>query len=161
MADDGTSSYVTLNRKRALHAFDWGALAMIGVALVDGLMIYPIGLTWGLIAVAVGGGWIIGRAVLRGAWDGHEARPSRVLQGLAAALSLIAWLAGFAVAYVVAEVLLVSDHPIDERLSIAGFWDYVSGITDLPHAIALVTFVIIGWRSARWSARPAPLRRAR
>jgi hypothetical protein len=155
VTDTDASEYLILDRRRALHAFDWGALAMVGVSLFYGLMIYPVGLTWGLAAVAVGGGWLIGKAVLRGAWGGRVGQPSRRLQALAVVVSLIAWQLSFAVAYLAAELLLVSDFPLADRLTLAGFWTYVNGIASLPHAVAIAAFVIMGWRSARWKPRPA------
>ncbi|HWH23792.1 MAG TPA: hypothetical protein VNW68_02745 [Candidatus Limnocylindria bacterium] len=146
-----TSEFLRLDRRRLLAAFDRGALTAVGVSLVYGLLIYPVGLTWGLIAVAVAGGWLIGKGILRGAWAGGVAQPSRILQALAAALGVLAWLGAFAIAYIVAELLLVSDRSLLDRLSIIGYWDYIAGTYDLFHAASLGAIAIAGWWSTRWT----------
>ncbi|HEY7598760.1 MAG TPA: hypothetical protein VH741_02445, partial [Candidatus Limnocylindrales bacterium] len=55
-----------------LRGFDYGLLAMLGVAGIYGLGWSILALSWGLIAVGLGGGWLIGVAVREGV--GRSAR---------------------------------------------------------------------------------------
>lgn len=138
-----------LDRHRALAAFDWGALAAIGVSLVYGLL-WAIELHFGLIAVAVMGGWVIGGAVAHGAWRGSLHVPSRRLRALAAVLGGAAWLGAGAVYYLIAQAVLpAAQTPLLERLSFDGFAEFLTGVYDLVHGIALATLAFFSWRSAR------------
>jgi hypothetical protein len=139
-----------LDRRRALDAFDFAALATIGVAVVYGLLWSVIQLHLGLIAVAVMGGWIIGGAVARGAWRKERHFPDIRLRAMAAAFGLLAWIGGAAVGYVLGQVLLPEAvTPVTARISFGGFADYLVGVYDLVHGIALATLVYFSWRSAR------------
>jgi hypothetical protein len=147
------STLPSLDSRRLLRAFDWGALAMLGSALAYGLLMDPIGLSWGLIAVAIGAGWLIGKAVLRGAWGvrlgepvGTRGRPSRLLQLMALGLSLVAWLLAFAVGYLASQSL-AGAAPVP-------FETYVTSIYGPHQLAALAAFVVMGWWSARWTLAP-------
>ena len=136
-----------LDRRGAVGAFDWGLAAAAGVSLVYGVLDYPVGLTWGLIAVGVVGGWIIGAAVARGAWRREPHLPDRRLRLWAAALGLISWLGGMFVAYVASGLLFpAANTPLTERIT---FGDYIAGTYDIAHGAAAVVMVIVSWRSAR------------
>jgi hypothetical protein len=144
------SEFVTLDRQRALKAFDWGLLAMLAVAVAYGLLLYPIGLTWGLIAVGVGGGWLIGRAVRHGAWRGLPHPRNWSLRILAVVLALVAWLIGMFVSYVMSQLLLAgAAQPLLERISPAGFSEYTAQIYDIFHGIAMGALAIMAWRTTR------------
>ena len=139
-----------LDRRRALGGFDLGALAAIAVAVVYGLLWTVIQLHLGLIAVAVMGGWLIGGAVARGAWAKERHFADRRLRAMAAVFGGLAWLGGAAVGYLLGQVLLPqATTSVSERLSFAGFADYLVGVYDLVHGIALATLVYFSWRSAR------------
>jgi hypothetical protein len=141
---------VVLDRRRALHAFDWGALAAIAVAVVYGLLWAVLDLHLGLIAVGVMGGWLIGGAASHGAWRGALHMPSRWLRLLAAVLGVVAWFGGAAVSYVASQAFFPDPAtPLAERLSFAGFADYVTGVYDLVHAAAAAALAFFSWRSAR------------
>jgi hypothetical protein len=136
-----------INRRGAIGAFDWGVAAAAGVSLVYGILDYPVGLTWGLIAVGVVGGWVIGAAVARGAWRGEPHLPDRRLRLWAAALGLISWLGGMFVAYVASGLLFpAANTPLTERIT---FGDYIAGTYDIAHGAATVVMVVVSWRSAR------------
>ena len=140
---------VVLDRRRALHAFDWAALAAIGVSLIYGLL-WAIELHLGLIAVAVMGGWLIGGAASYGAWRGSLHIPSLWLRVLAAALGGAAWLGGAVVSYVVAQVVFPDPAtPFLERLSFGGFAEYLGSVFDFVHGIAVAALAFFAWRSAR------------
>lgn len=140
---------MAVNRQRALHAFDFGALAALGVSVVYGLL-WAIELHLGLIAVAVMGGWVIGGAVSHGAWRGALHMPSRRLRLLAAVLGAVAWLGGAFVSYFVNQLVLPqAQTPLLERLSFGGFAEYLTGVYDIVHGIALATLAFFSWRSAR------------
>ena len=136
-----------LDRHGAVGAFDWGVLAAAAVSLAYGLLVYPVGLGLGLIAVGVFGGWVIGAAVSRGAWRGKPHLPDRRLRLWAAALGLISWLGGMFVAYVASGLLFpAANTPLTERIT---FGDYIAGTYDIAHGAAAVVMVVVSWRSAR------------
>jgi hypothetical protein len=138
-----------LDRHGAIGAFDWGVLATAGVALAYGILTYPIGLTWGLIAAGVVGGWVIGRAVARGAWGGSDAEPhapDRRVRAWAAALGLLAWVGGLLVAYAASGLLFPEAHiPLTERIS---FLDYLVETYSFQHSASALALALIAWRSA-------------
>jgi hypothetical protein len=139
-----------LDRRRAIHAFDWGALAAIVFAVIYGLLWAVLDLHLGLIAVAVMGGWLIGGAVSHGAWRGALHIPSNRLRLLGGVLGGLAWLGGTAVSYLVSQALIQSPATtFAERVSFAGFAEYLLGVSDLVQGIAAVTLVFFSWRSAR------------
>lgn len=142
--------FATLTRPRALHAFDWGALAAVGVAVGYGLLLFPVELTWGLIAVALGGGWLIGRAVSHGAWRAAAHPLTRRLQLLAVLLAVLAWFGGFFVAYLMGQLLLPeASEGLSERISAPRFSEYLAGTYNFLHLLALAALAIMAWRSAR------------
>jgi len=151
--DADESEYLSLDRRRALHAFDWGALACIAVALVYGLSWGAVNLQFGLIAVAVMGGWLIGAAIRRAAWRSVAHHPTRRLQLLGASFGVVAWFGGAFVAYLISRALLPgSDFSFAERLADVTFGDYLNQQYEaggLVHAISLAAMAIMGWRSAR------------
>lgn len=145
--------WAELDSRRTLHAFDWGVLAGIGVAIAYGISWGGLALSFGLIAVALMGGWIIGAGVRHGAWRGASHQPARVLQLLGAVLATGAWFGGAFVAYVVSRALLPeSDLSLAERLADVSFADYIGQQYEAAggvHAAALAALTIMGWRSAR------------
>jgi hypothetical protein len=115
-----------------------GVVAALAVALVYGLAAEAIQLTFGLIVVALVGGYVIGQAV-------KTRRP-------AVALSIGAWVVGLVVAYVVAQALLPqASTSLGARLSAAGFVDYLSGldVMKVVHPLALAATALAAWRGAR------------
>jgi hypothetical protein len=139
-----------LDPRRALAAFDLGALAAIALAVVYGVLWTVFELELGLVAVAVMGGWLVGGAVSRGAWRGEQHLPDRRLRLLAAVLGASAWLGAAAFGYVAGQVFLPqSTQPLLDRLSFAGFAEYIAGVYNLVHGIALATLAFFSWRSAR------------
>lgn len=144
------SEFVTLDRRRALSGFDWGLVAMLAVAGLYGFLLYPVGLTWGLIAVGIGGGWIIGKAVSHGAWRGLPHPRNWSLRIMAVALALVAWVLGMAVSYVMSQVLLAdATLPLLERISAIGFSEYMTQTYDVFHGLAMGALAIMAWRTAR------------
>jgi hypothetical protein len=149
-ADDDASQFVTLDRHRALKAFDWGVVATLGVALLYGLLLYPVGLTWGLAAVGFGGGWLIGRAINHGAWRGLPHPRGWSLRILAVVLALFAWFIGMFISYAASQVLLAgATRPLLERISMAGFGDYMTQTYDIFHGLAMAALAIMAWRTTR------------
>jgi hypothetical protein len=143
------SEFVTLDRQRAVSGFDWGLAAMLVVAVLYGFLLYPIGLTWGLIAIGIGGGWIIGKAVSHGAWRGLPHPRNWSLRILAVVLSLVGWVLGMFVSYVMSQVLLEGAAlPLLERLSGIGFSEYMTQTYDVFHGIAMGALAIMAWRTA-------------
>jgi len=147
------SRYVALDRRRALKAFDWGALAAIGTALAYGLFWGAGLLQFGLIAVAIMFGWLIGAAVRHGAWRGLAHHPTRRLQLLGAGFGVVAWFGGAFVAYLASRALLPeSDLSFAQRLADVSFSDYMTQQYEaggMVQAIGLAALAIMGWRTAR------------
>lgn len=150
---DDRSTPVVLDRSRALHAFDLGVLTAIAIAVVYGALTYPLGLSWGLVAIGFLGGLLIGSAVSRGAWRGQTHMTDRRLQLLAAAIGGVAWLGGLAVAYLMTQALFPDAATgLLERLSFAGFNEYATRLYEtnaLGHAGALAAMAFMAWRGAR------------
>lgn len=150
--EDELSEYSSIDRRRAMHGFDWGAAAALGVALVYGLLWGVVLLQWGLIAVGIMGGWVIGRAVRNGAWRGVQHPRTLRLQALSAMLAALSWFGAAWVAYFGSRLLLESERSLVERLSDLTFGQYMSQQYEaggLFHAIALAAMIIMGWRTAR------------
>lgn len=146
-ASDEASRPRTLGRRGAIGAFDLGVLAAAGVSLVYGVLDYPLGLTWGLIAVGVVGGWVIGGAVARGAWQREPHLPDRRVRLWAAVLGALSWLGGLFVAYVASGLFFpAATTPLTERISFA---DYILGTFDIAHGAAALVLIFVSWRSAR------------
>jgi len=148
--DPDEPEWLTLDRRRALHAFDWGALAAVFVAVVYGLLWGVVQLYLGLIAVAVMGGWLIGAGVRRGAWREGQHLPDVRLRILSGTLGLAAWLGGAFVAWLSSRAVLPdSSLSLVERLAELGFTDYFVQVYDIVHGVAAVVMVFIAWRTAR------------
>jgi len=136
-----------IDRRGAIAAFDWGVAAAAGVSLVYGVLVYPVGLGLGLIAVGVIGGWVISGAVARGAWQGEPHLGDRRVRVWAAILGAFSWLGGVFVAYVASGLLFpASSTPLTERISFAA---YITGTYDIAHGAAAVALIVISWRSAK------------
>jgi hypothetical protein len=156
-AEEESSEYVTLDRPRALRAFDRGALAGLVVAIVYGFLWGAGVLQFGLVAIAVMGGWLIGAAIRHGAWRGSWRLathvPSRRLKLLGVVIGSAAWFGGAFVAYVVSRALLPeSDLSFVERLADVSFAEYLNQQYEAGgplHGIALAVMAIMGWRTAR------------
>jgi hypothetical protein len=138
---------------RIVRGFDFGILAGVAVAIVYGLLADPIGLTWGLLAVGVVGGIVIGGVVSKGAWDGQPHVTLRRLQVMAGLIAIAAWIVGLFVAYVGSQAFYQQAvTPLLERISFGGFSDYFAGLFDairFIHAAAVAAMAFMAWRGAR------------
>jgi hypothetical protein len=138
---------------RGLRSYDLGLLAGLGVAAVYGISAELLGLSWGLLAVAFGGGFVIGAAVSRGAWQGRPHITVRRLQVMAAAIGIGAWIVGVFIAYVVAQALLPqASTPLLERLSFERFSAYFVGLDEsirFIHSASVSAMAFMAWRGAR------------
>jgi hypothetical protein len=142
-----------LDRPRAVRGFDYGLLAGLAFAFVYGFMAEPIGLTWGLVAIAFVGGMVVGASVKRGAWSKRPHNPSIRIQLLAALIALGAWIVGLFLAYFFSQAFFPeATTPLLDRVSIAGFSDYFVGLFEqirLIHAASLAAVAFMAWRWAR------------
>ncbi len=141
------------DRPQLLHAFDLGLLASVAVAVVYGVLVDPIGLTWGLIAVGFIGGMFIGAATGKGAWRGRSHPPSRRVQLMAGVLAIGAWFFAVAVAYLFGQVFYQqAGTGLLERVSVDGLAEYFGGLyqaAGISHAAALSALAFMAWRGAR------------
>jgi len=161
-----------------LRGFDYGLAAMLGIAIVYGVAWSVVALTWGLIAIGVGGGWLVGVAVREGATRGRRAEaarngadtideedrpvaaPTRGLSTLGALLGAGAWVAGSYVAFAIIQLIEGSGSLFDPG-KLAEFMTASLQVepTWLQPAV-LAGFVVGGWIGARpRHPRPAALAR--
>lgn len=123
-----------------------GCVVAASVALVRSVL----DVTAGLLAIAVVGGWAVGAAVRRGAWDGTPHRGSAASELLGLALGSISWVAGLVLAWVVAMALLPgSERTLPERLTGTPFLDWLAPQAGLLDLVSLVLAAVLGWWGAR------------
>lgn len=158
-----------------LRGFDVGLLTALAVALVHGIAWSIAGLTFGLLAVAVGGGWLIGYAIKQGV-AGQRARalaaaasdadraatavdpyasapyqpPPRGMSTMAALLALMTYIVGSFVAFAIVQ-LQVGEGALLDRLTPANFGAFMNALIDPPllQSAVLAAYVVIAWLSAR------------
>src|SRR6186997_915262 len=83
------------------QAAAFGLAASGPVALIYGVLAEPpFGLSWGLIVICLVGGFIIGAAVVQGAFNGRFHLIVPRVRWLAAIVALICWIGAAVVAYV-------------------------------------------------------------
>ncbi len=142
-----------VDKPNLLHAFDLGLLAGIGFAIVYGIASEPIRLSFGLVAVGLIGGVLVGGAVSRGAWAGKPHVTVRRLQLMAALIAVGGWAIGLFVAYVLTQLLFPqATTPLLERISFTGFNDYFVELFDgvrFAHAASVAAAAFMAWRGAR------------
>jgi hypothetical protein len=140
-------------RRRTAYGLGLGLLGGLSFAIVYGLSAEVLGLQWGLLVVALVGGWFIGTAVAYGAWAEAEHLPVRALRIGAVLCGSLGWLLGLVVAYVVSQALIPqAATALLERLSLGGYLDYLDGMFDyvrLIHALAVALLAVMAWRAAR------------
>ena len=111
----------------------FGLGTAVPVALVYGILADPFGLSWGLIAIGIVGGALIGMAVAQGAYDGRFHLVVPRLRWLSALIAVVAWVAAAAVSYVASQVFYqAASTPLADRLSLSGFGDYLNGTVFSP-----------------------------
>ncbi len=127
-----------------------GLVVAFMVALVLGALraIFDIGP--GLLVVAAVGGWLLGAALVWGAWGSAAHLPNAGVQRMAALLGTVAWLAGSAADYLISLALLpASSRTFAERLSDQPFPAWLAPQLSLVDAAEIAILVIVAWRSAR------------
>jgi hypothetical protein len=128
----------------------FGLGAAVPVALVYGILADPFGLSWGLIAIGIVGGALIGMAVAQGAWNGRFHLVVPRVRWLSALIAVFAWAAAAVVAYVGSQFFYqAASTPLADRLSFAGFADYFNGTVFSPSILGLAVMAFMAWRGAR------------
>ena len=130
----------------------FGVVSAALVALAYALLSEPLELTLGLLAIAFFGGWLIGNAISYGAWRGQAHETYRPLQWLALVLCVGAWLGALIMAFAVSQAFIPqSSLPLAQRLTVDGFFTYLSGLEFVPviHVISLALLAFMAWRGAR------------
>ena len=139
--------------QQTAKAYGLGLLAGVGFALLYSVGAEVVGLNWGLIVVALFGGWVIGGAVSYGAWAGQQHRRVRRLQTAALVIGCGSWLLALVLGYLISQALIPqAATPLLDRLSPSGFIDYFGGLFDyvrLIHLLGLALLTFMAWRSAR------------
>jgi hypothetical protein len=135
------------------RALAYGLLAMLGAALVHGVA-WWMGLTFGLLAVAIGGGWLIGYAVRTGAPG--SSTPPATASTAAALLGAVAFVLGSFVAFVIVQ-LTTGAGALADRLSVDKLGAFAGALFDPPllQGAVLVAYVVMGWLKARPVPAPA------
>ncbi len=127
----------------------YGIAAALVVALVYGVLA-EVGLSWGLIIVGVVGGAIIGYAVVRGAFNGRFHLIVPQVRWLAAIIAVVSWLIAALVGYVTGQVIYqAATTPLLDRISVAGFFEYLNGSVFGPSILGLAAMAFMAWRGAR------------
>ena len=138
---------------RAIYGYLLGAIAALATAFVYAFAAEILNFTFGLLFVALFGGWAIGTLVGHGAWAGRPHVEVRSVQIGAAIIGALAWLLALILAYVVSQAVLPSAAtPFMDRVSLSGFVDYFAGMFDFVqviHLVALANVAFLAWRSAR------------
>jgi hypothetical protein len=120
------------------------------VAIVAALLRSILDVTTGLLAVAVGGGWLVGAAVRSGAWGGEPHRASVTPELLGAALGALMWVVGLVLAWIVALAILPgSERSLLERLAATPFLDWLGPQVGLADLLSLGLAAALGWLAAR------------
>lgn len=126
----------------------WGVAAAVVVMLIWTVATGVVDLGAGMLVLAALGGWVIGAAVVRGAW-GSAAHPANTRgMALGAGLGLAAWLGGTFLGHVLG-VATVPDAStsLGERLAQVPLTD---ALTQRPLWIAeLLLLVVVAARTAR------------
>lgn len=154
-----------------LRAYGYGLAAVGGVAIAHGICWSVIELTYGMLAVAVAGGWLIGHAVKQGLAAGSSgpagepapaAEPaSSALPAIAALLGVLAWLLGSYVAFAIVQ-LRVGQGDLFDRLMPGNFGPFLGSLLDPPalQLLVLAAYVVVAGLTARpGRPRPAQLQR--
>jgi hypothetical protein len=149
-----------------LRGFDYGLLAMLGVAVVYGVAWSIVALSLGLLAVAIGGGWVIGAAIRRGVAsraagaqsvaDEADVSPippsTRGMSTLGALLGAGAWMLGSFVAFAIVQLTQGSGGLL-ERLTPDRFAEHMTATLQLEPTLlqpaVLAAFVAVAWLTAR------------
>ncbi len=132
------------------RATGFGLAAGAGVALVYGVLADPFGLSWGLIVVGLLGGWLIGAAVVAGAFGGRFHLVVPRVRWLASLIAIVAWIAAALTAYVASQLFYqAAATPLVDRLSIFGFLDYLNSTVFSPSILGLAAMAFMAWRVAR------------
>lgn len=148
-----------------LRRFDYGLVTTLGVALLYGLLYGLVQLSWGLVAVGLFGGWLIGVAIRRGVATallrqysdesapegGSVRRPwPRGTTTMGVLFGLLAWFVGNYVAFALIQLIEGAGPPL-ERLTPGNFAAFMSAISDPPllQAAILAAFVVVAGYSAR------------
>jgi len=104
----------------------------------------------------VAGGWAVGAAVRRGAWAGLPHRASAAPEVLGLLLGAATWIAGLALAWLVAMAILpASERSLIERLAGTPFLDWLGPQLGLADVLGLVLAALLGWFGARSAATVA------
>ena len=128
----------------------FGVAAAAATGLVYGVFADPVGLSWGLIVVGLLGGWVIGTAVANGAFSGRFHLLVPRVRWLAVLIALIAWVWAAIVGYVASQLFYQqATTPLGERLSVAGFMEYLNSFVFGPSILGLLAMAFVAWRTAR------------
>lgn len=152
-----------------LRGFDLGILAVLGVALAHGVAWSIVGLTFGMVAVGVAGGWVIGHALKMRSDTPPELPPPppadapaepahpRRSPALAALLALMAYVVGSFVAFAIVQ-LAEGQGALLERLTPANFGAFMESLLDPPllQLAVLASYVVVAWLTARPSRARTP-----
>ena len=104
----------------------------------------------GLVVVAVVGGWLVGGGTALGAWGRTTSHRTGRIPGLAAALALLARLAGTILLYLYAEVTLpASSLTLADRLSSTPFTDWLAPQFLPLGPVEILLLAGVSWWSAR------------
>jgi hypothetical protein len=128
----------------------FGLLAGAVVALVYGVLAEIFDLSLGLVVVGLVGGFVIGAAVVSGAFGGRFHLVVPRIRWLAALLGVVSWLVAVLIGYVMSQLLFEgAATPLVDRLSVSGFLEYLNGSLFSPSILGLAGMAFMAWRGAK------------
>jgi hypothetical protein len=100
--------------------------------------------------VGLVGGFVIGAAVVSGAFGGRFHLVVPRIRWLAALLGVVSWLAAVLIGYVMSQLLFEgAATPLVDRLSVSGFLEYLNGSLFSPSILGLAGMAFMAWRGAK------------
>ncbi len=137
-------------RPDMVRATLFGAATALLTSVLAAALNAGLNLLVGVAVVAALGGWLIGRAVRRGAWSGRAHVPSPAPLLLAVLLALAAWLVGEIGAYLLSLAALQdSVRSFPERIAALPFLDWLSPQFGPLEIISLFLLAGLAWFSSR------------
>jgi len=125
-------------------------LAALAVTAAWVLLAGLADVSWGMIAVAVAGGWLIGSWSAYGGWGEAPHVPAVRLRQLAAGLALGAWVLGWIGTYLWTRAILPSSTlDLAGRIQQTPFTSWFAGLFGPVEALEVVVIAAMAWRAAR------------
>ena len=139
------AAHPATGRALALGLAGWAGVAVVWL-LLEGVL----GLDWGMVVVALAGGWLIGALVAAGAWRGERHVQRIAPRVLAIGFALAAWGTGQVLVYLWTRATLPDSRlDIAQRIAATPFPAYFGGIVGPLEVIEVVLTAVGAFLAAR------------